>query len=316
MFHSAACESLTPGASAGRWKISECIARGSFGGSVHIALDQRNGQLAAVKLVPLLLRQRSDRDGGGGGGAARALFHEAALMRQLHHPNIVGFLSVEIRNAHMCIFQELVPGGSVAALLQRFGALPEAMARCYARQALAGIEYLHKCRIAHRDLKASNMLVDAHSVLKLADFGTSVLLPDSSSLDSHSVSLTARTCAIPASGAVHGTPYFMAPEMLQRQAHGLAVDTWGFGGALLQMVSGAPPWSGAGVKSPAALLRHMRARDGAPPPLPPRASPPLRALLRACFRWDAAARPTAQQLRRHEFFCGGDSGADRCATAA
>jgi serine/threonine protein kinase len=66
-----------------------------------------------------------------------------------------------------------VPGGSLKALIEKFGALEESVAKSYTRQLLLGLEYLHRNGIAHRDVKGANCLVGNDGVIKLADFGNS-----------------------------------------------------------------------------------------------------------------------------------------------
>lgn len=83
-----------------------------------------------------------------------ALEHEVEMLRGLHHPNIVDYLGTSRSHSSLCIFLEFVPGGSIRQLLDRFGALDEAVARVYTRQLLLGLEYLHRNGIAHRDIKA------------------------------------------------------------------------------------------------------------------------------------------------------------------
>ncbi|KAG5183322.1 kinase-like domain-containing protein, partial [Tribonema minus] len=182
------------------------------------------------------------------------------MMRRLRHENIVSYLGAEIRGPHLYIFQEWVPGGSAAALIKRFGPLGESVARCYGRQVLSGLAYLHSHQIAHRDIKGANVLIDASGTAKLADFGTSVYVLDHPHNSSSSGGAT----------GIQGTPYFMAPEVMRGRAHGLAVDIWSFAGTILQMVTGAAPWSGSGAATPGALLRMVAAAHDAraPPPLP------------------------------------------------
>ena len=68
---------------------------------------------------------------------------------------------------------EYVPGGSLAALLKRFGTFNDKLVRVYTRQILRGLHYLHSHRIVHRDVKGGNILVDNSGICKLADFGAS-----------------------------------------------------------------------------------------------------------------------------------------------
>jgi serine/threonine protein kinase len=69
------------------------------------------------------------------------------------------------------IFLEYVSGGSVRSLLDRFGTLSEDLVKNYTRQLLLGLEYLHNNGIAHRDIKAANVLIANDGIIKLADFG-------------------------------------------------------------------------------------------------------------------------------------------------
>lgn len=69
------------------------------------------------------------------------------------------------------IFLEYVSGGSVRNLLDKFGTLSEDLVNNYSRQLLLGLEYLHHNGIAHRDIKAANILIANDGVIKLADFG-------------------------------------------------------------------------------------------------------------------------------------------------
>lgn len=74
---------------------------------------------------------------------------------------------------HLNIFLEYVPGGSVAALLNNYGAFEEALVRNFVRQILTGLNYLHEREIIHRDIKGANILVDNKGGIKISDFGIS-----------------------------------------------------------------------------------------------------------------------------------------------
>jgi serine/threonine protein kinase len=82
---------------------------------------------------------------------------------------------------HLNIFLEYVPGGSVAALLNNYGAFEEALVRNFVRQILTGLNYLHEREIVHRDIKGANILVDNKGGIKISDFGISKKVENSES---------------------------------------------------------------------------------------------------------------------------------------
>merc|ERR1712196_163581 len=96
-------------------------------------------------------------------------------MKELVHPNIVRYWGSEMDDLQhtLTIIMEYVSGGSVSALLQKFGPFNERVIRLYTGQILSGLDYLHSHRIMHRDIKGANILVDHAGVCKLADFGAS-----------------------------------------------------------------------------------------------------------------------------------------------
>jgi hypothetical protein len=146
-----------------RWKKGEMLGQGAFG-VVYLGLNIDSGELMAVK--QMATEDVSKRE-------LSSLENEIYLLRNLRHPNIVRYIGTELNPESMSIFLEYVPGGSLKALIDKFGQLEESVAKSYTRQLLIGLEYLHRHGIAHRDIKGANCLVGNDGVIKLADFGNS-----------------------------------------------------------------------------------------------------------------------------------------------
>ncbi len=146
-----------------RWKRGEMLGQGAFG-VVYLGLNIDTGELMAVK--QMATEEVSKKE-------LSSLENEINLLRNLRHPNIVRYIGTELTSTALSIFLEYVPGGSLKALIEKFGALEESVARSYTRQLLLGLEYLHRNGIAHRDVKGANCLVGNDGVIKLADFGNS-----------------------------------------------------------------------------------------------------------------------------------------------
>jgi mitogen-activated protein kinase kinase kinase len=130
-----------------------------------------------------------------------ALEHEIELLKNLQHDNIVQYLcECQLRYVlylvltlncqptdssmdedYLNIFLKYVPGGSVTALLQNYGAFEEPLVKKIVRQILLGLNYLHERDIIHRDIKGANILVDNKGGIKISDFGISKKVNDSKS---------------------------------------------------------------------------------------------------------------------------------------
>ena len=130
------------------------------------------------------------------------LAEEIELMRDLKHNHVVAYIgtSVDEEKGMVYIFQEWVPGGSIAHLLKKFGPFTESVIKSYTRQILLGLSYLHENGIVHRDIKGGNVLVDDKGYLKLADFGAS-------KKNKTDFNVTQATTDI------QGTPYFMVSQI-------------------------------------------------------------------------------------------------------
>lgn len=146
-----------------RWKKAEVLGQGAFG-IVYLGLNIDTGELMAVK--QMATEEVSKKE-------LSSLENEINLLRNLRHPNIVRYIGTELTTTSLSIFLEYVPGGSLKALIDKFGQLEEAVVKSYTRQLLLGLEYLHRNGIAHRDIKGANCLVGNDGVIKLADFGSS-----------------------------------------------------------------------------------------------------------------------------------------------
>ena len=286
----------------GQWKLGKCIGQGSFG-SVYTCMDEATGVLMAVKMMAI---PTSSAPGGAGAppqprdgrpskpeSELRALCSEIEIMRSFEHPNIVRYLgaAVDEPNLQLYIFQEWVPGGSLASLSAHYGALSEPVVRRYTIHMLRGLEYLHAANIIHRDIKCGNVLVDEGGVAKLADFGASHRLGADGTLTAD-MKLTMR-----------GTPYFMAPEVLSQDKFGRRSDVWSCGGVILQMATTHPPWKLLEFKTPMALFYHVASTDAPPPIDSYDLSPALKALILRCFERDPRKRAHAFEVLDDPFFC-------------
>ena len=98
-------------------------------------------------------------------------------------------------------------------MLRRFGVFQEDLCRHYTRQLLLGLEYLHGCKIVHRDLKGANVLVSRDGVVKLADFGAAKAFSQDATMKSVTDGLK----------SIKGSLFWMSPEVLKgagRARHG------------------------------------------------------------------------------------------------
>jgi serine/threonine protein kinase len=159
---------------------------------------------------------------------------EIAVMKKLRHRNIVNLYEVidDPKSNKMYLVMQYVANGTVRTIdtdgtCQK---LDDKTARDYAKQLAAGLNYLHRHNVVHRDIKPDNILLGANGQIYLSDFGVSEILDDDTDFIIGS----------------QGTPAFMSPELCRGEGsvHGKAVDMWALGVTLYTFVVGKLPFYG------------------------------------------------------------------------
>jgi hypothetical protein len=270
-------------------------------GVVYKARQLRPDRIVALKMLLA---------GGHAGPAERTrFFHEAEAVARLQHPNIVPLYEAGQHGDLPYFTLEFVAGGSLADLLRR-QPLPARDAASLVEKLAEAMQYAHDHGIVHRDLKPANVLLAmagaaggecpghdpadgrvplASLVPKITDFGLAKNV--------------AGGLAMTATGAVFGTPSYMAPEQASGGAKqvGAAADVYALGAILYECLTGRPPLQGP---TAAETLRQVLS-DSPPPPsvLQPRVPRDLETICLKCLRKEphrryASARELAADLRR------------------
>ncbi|XP_031446336.1 LOW QUALITY PROTEIN: mitogen-activated protein kinase kinase kinase 19, partial [Phasianus colchicus] len=266
------------------WTRGEVLGKGAYG-TVYCGLTNQ-GQLIAVKQVVLDTSDRLTTE-----KEYQKLHEEVDLLKTLKHVNIVTYLGTCLEDNILNIFMEFVPGGSISSILNRFGPLPEIVLCKYTKQILEGVAYLHDNCVVHRDIKGNNVMLMPNGIVKLIDFGCARRLAWVSLSGTHSEMLK----------SVHGTPYWMAPEVINESGYGRKSDIWSVGCTVFEMATGKPPL--ASMDRVAAMF-YIGAHRGLMPSLPDRFSGTAVDFVHACLTRDQHERPSALQLLDHPFVKG------------
>ncbi|XP_033087577.1 mitogen-activated protein kinase kinase kinase 19 isoform X5 [Trachypithecus francoisi] len=213
---------------------------------------------------------------------------EIDLLKALKHVNIVAYLGTCLQENTVSIFMEFVPGGSISSIINRFGPLPEMVFCKYTKQILQGVAYLHENCVVHRDIKGNNVMLMPTGIIKLIDFGCAKRLAWAGLNGTHSDMLK----------SMHGTPYWMAPEVINESGYGRKSDIWSIGCTVFEMATGKPPL--ASMDRMAAMF-YIGAHRGLMPPLPDHFSENAADFVRMCLTRDQHERPSALQLLKHSF---------------
>jgi len=193
----------------------------------------------------------------------------------MQHPNIVKYKGFVKTREYLNIILEYCENGSLQHICKRFGKFPENLVGVYISQVLEGLMYLHDQGVIHRDIKGANILTNKDGTVKLADFGVA----SASGVND---------------GAVVGSPYWMAPEVIEQFGATTASDIWSVGCVVIELLDGQPPYHQ--LKPMPALFRIVQ--DDCPP-IPDGASPIVKDFLLHCFQKDPNLRISAKKLLRH-----------------
>ncbi|KAL6933527.1 hypothetical protein ACO0R3_001299 [Hanseniaspora guilliermondii] len=216
----------------GPWKMAETIGFGSSG-KVRLAIHERTGQQAAVKIVSksLFMAHQNTTSTVAGGNEDKdflpyGIEREIIIMKLLNHPNVLRLYDVWETETDLFMVLEYVEKGELFKLLVERGPLTEREAVRFFRQIIIGISYCHALGIAHRDLKPENLLLDHKSNIKIADFGMAALETKDKLLET--------SC---------GSPHYASPEIVSGLPYqGFESDVWSCGVILYALLTGVLPF--------------------------------------------------------------------------
>ena len=214
---------LAPGTRIGDYLIEEKVGQGGMG-SVYRSVHPVIGKYAAVKVLDLGAEQYN----------IERFLDEARVVNQIGHPNIVDvFAFGETPDGRSYLVMEWLRGESLRGRMDR-STIPLPELCDIIRPLSRALQAAHDKNVIHRDLKPDNVfLVDVQgepAIVKLLDFG--IARPSSTE---HRVAKTA-------TGAIVGTPLYIAPEQAKGREIDSAADVYALGGMLFEMLTGRPPF--------------------------------------------------------------------------
>jgi len=198
--------------------LGEKLGEGTFG-VVRLAINKQTGEKVAIKILEKSkLTNYNDKN---------RLDREINILNKIHHPNIVKLFCTIETDRQIFIIMEYIKGNELFQYILVRKKLEEEEAFYFFIQIINCIDYLHKVRIAHRDLKAENIIIEQGTKeIKLIDFGLSNIYEDGQ--------LLSTAC---------GSPCYAAPEMLEGKSYkGSTVDIWSAGVVLYYMLCGCFPF--------------------------------------------------------------------------
>jgi len=203
----------------GPYELIEMIGEGQ-NGSVFLAYQKSLDRKVALKILSAEIDPES----------LERFKAEARVTAKLNHPNVVQGIDVGSDQGLHYFAMELVEGGSVRALIEKFGGqLPELTALKIIQQSAEGLKAAHAAGLVHRDLKPDNILLTIEGDAKLADLG---------------IAQNIRSDGQPAAAEFWASPPYVAPEVIQGKDNDPRSDIYSLGATLFEMLIGQPPFVG------------------------------------------------------------------------
>ncbi|EDQ92160.1 uncharacterized protein MONBRDRAFT_34933 [Monosiga brevicollis MX1] len=252
------------------------LGKGTFG-KVMLAKDKSDGELYAIKVLKKEVILEKEE--------VEHTMTENTVLQSTNHPFLTTLKYSFQTNELLCFVLEYVNGGELFFHLSREKVFEEERARFYAAEICLAVGYLHAHNIIYRDLKLENLLLDKAGHIKITDFGLCK--------EEMSYGTTTTTFC--------GTPEYLAPEILEDNDYGRAVDWWGLGVVMYEMMCGHLPFYNRNHEVLFDLILHEEIR------LPDNLSPAAKDILSKMLDKNPLTRlgggqRDMEEIKEHPFF--------------
>ncbi|XQE79988.1 serine/threonine-protein kinase [Streptomyces microflavus] len=260
-------EPLGRGATGTVWRARQRETAGA-----EAAVAGQPGETVAIKVLKEELANDAD--------VVMRFLRERSVLLRLTHPNIVRTRDLVVEGDLLALVMDLIDGPDLHRYLRENGPLTPVAASLLTAQIADALAASHADGVVHRDLKPANVLLDERDgrmTPMLTDFGIARLA------DSPGLTRTHEFV---------GTPAYVAPESAEGRPQTSAVDIYGAGILLYELVTGRPPFAGGTALE--VLHRHLSEEPRRPSTVPE----PLWTVMERCLRKDPDQRPSAENLAR------------------
>lgn len=215
--------SLEPGqVLAQRYRVQRLLGKGGMG-AVYLADDEVLGELVALKVISSAFAADEQ-------AMITRFRREAAAARKVSSPCVIRIHDLgEARPGLLYLSMEYFAGRTLADVIAQRGLVPIEDARDILKQICTGLDAAHEAGVVHRDLKPSNVLVGERGAVKIIDFG---------------LATTAVGDGLTATGAILGTPHYMAPEQVRGKPVDARTDIYALGALAYHLICGRTPFHG------------------------------------------------------------------------
>ena len=268
---------LTPGSRLGPYEVLSTLGTGGMA-EVYRARDTRLGRDIALKVVNEAL--------AGNPELVRRFEQEARLAGSLNHPNLVAVYDVGLHEGAPYFITELLQGESLRHRLSR-GRIPVDSTLDWGAQLAQGLAAAHARGIVHRDVKPENVFVTSDGHVKLLDFGIAKLAEGQRVEGSHGIldDTVTPMGGGTQTGAIIGTPAYMAPEQVRGENVDARTDIFSLGAVLHEMLSGQRAFPGGSLVESGHAILHEN-----PAPLPDEVPSAIAQVVRRCLEKEPARR--------------------------
>ena len=254
---------------ASRYRIQRLLGKGGMG-AVYLADDEVLHELVALKVI-------SSAFSADEAGLVARFRREAAAARKVSSPFVIRIHDLgEARPGLLYLSMEYFAGRTLTELIAQRGVVPMKDTQDILTQICTGLEAAHQAGVIHRDLKPGNVLVGERGAVKIIDFGLATTLVGDN---------------LTATGAILGTPHYMAPEQVRGKPVDARADIYSLGALAYHLVTGRPPFTGENAI--AVGFAHCSETPDAPRTLRRDCPPALDAAIMAALAKSPADRPAS-----------------------